>query len=114
MTLAQQIDELPDKSEIVFIPYANTQQICDAIKGLPEGSLLSASFDERYQVVGAIDDLKALVAENESLKEHIQKIVDFGSQDVTLEVYKEIVHHESVEILTGKPSGYDFDGGNDD
>ena len=47
----------------------DTTKICNAIKGLPEGSLLSASFDERYQVVGTTDDLKALVAENERFRQ---------------------------------------------
>jgi hypothetical protein len=78
----------------------DTTNIRNAIKGLPEGSLLSASFDERYQVVGTTDDLKALVAENESLKERLNDI-DSG---MSFDEYRAKCF----------PNGFERDGGNDD
>ncbi len=92
----------------------NTKQICDAIKGLPEGSLLSASFDERYQVVGTTDALKALVAENDSLKEQVAWIPFGGKGNVTLEYgqYIVTVHDEDevdpIVLIAGWTQGLGF------
>lgn len=63
--------------------------------------LVSEMWGKVYAVNAVLEYVEESRRELAELREHIAKIVEFGSQDVTLEVYKEIVHHESVDILRG-------------